>query len=376
MAGRKGPGSAPGPRPKRVRLKGYVRRELEVMARSYHGPARLVLRAKAILALTEDPCVTRVARRLGLSRKSVTRWRDRFLGEGVNGLKDRPQPPRPMKLDAVGRCELIALACAKPAEVGVPFRQVWTYEALRQAFLERQPGRSVSRSTVIRTLNAGELRPHRVRQWLHSPDPEFRRKVTEIAELYRNPPPGSTVLCVDEKTGIQALGRKHPFTRPAPGRTGRFEFEYIRNGTRKLLAAFNPHRGEVYGEVRPTRTGADLVEFMEEVARRYPEGDVHIVWDNLNIHFDGQEARWTQFNERHGHRFHLHYTPLHASWVNQVECWFGVLQRRVIRLNAFNSREELDAALLSFITYWNRCEMKPFRWTFRGYPRQIEQEAA
>ena len=115
---------------------------------------------------------------------------------------------------------------------------------------------------------------------------------------------------------------------------------------------------------------------MEELARRYPEGKVHIIWDNLNIHFDGKDSRWTEFNRRHGGRFHFHYTPLHASWVNQIECWFSILQRRVIRHNSFDSLEALDEALLTFIDHWNSREMKPFRWTFQGYPAQMEKAAA
>ena len=134
--------------------------------------------------------------------------------------------------------------------------------------------------------------------------------------------------------------------------------------------------GEVYGEVRPNRKAEDLVEFMEAVARRYPTGEVDVVWDNLNIHCDGACARWTEFNQRHGGRFHFHYTPIHASWVNQVELWFGILQRRVLRHGVFNSLAELDQAVLGFIAHWNANERKPFRWTFKGYPLQTGRQVA
>jgi len=206
--------------------------------------------------------------------------------------------------------------------------------------------------------------------WLHSPDPQFREKVANICDLYLNPPENAVVLCVDEKPGIQALGRKYPTKQAAVGRNGRFEFEYKRNGTRKLLAAFNPHTGQVYAEMRATRKAVDLVEFMEAVAEQHPGGDVHVVWDNLNIHYDGKDERWTRFNARHGGRFHFHYTPIHASWVNQVELLFSILQRRVLRYGEFDSLEELDAAVLGFLDHWNTHESKPFRWTFKGYPLQ------
>jgi hypothetical protein len=194
--------------------------------------------------------------------------------------------------------------------------------------------------------------------------------VTEICELYLKPPPGSIVLCVDEKTGMQALKRKYPSRMPAPGRHGRWEFEYKRNGTLKLLAAFNPHSGKVYGECRPTRTGEDLVEFMEKIAVMTRGLTVHVVWDNLNIHFDGKDKRWTKFNRRHRGRFCFHYTPLHASWVNQVELFFGIFAKRVLRYGSFSSIRELAEATYGFIGHWNVEEAHPFRWTFKGYPLQ------
>jgi transposase len=366
----------PGEKPKQIRLKRHARRKLEALARSYHKPAAVVLRAKAILALADDPCVSAVARRLGLSRKSVTRYRDNFLTKGVKGLQDKPRTGRPVEISMVERCEVIAIACARPADIGILHRPVWTYEAIQYAYLVRNPDRYISRTSVIRILNKADIRPHRVYYWLHSPDPLFRKKVTELCTLYLNPPPGVTVLCVDEKPGIQALARKHPTKVPGPGRSGKYEYEYKRNGTRKLLAAFNPQSGEVYGEMRESRTGNDLVEFMEEIARRHPKGDVHIIWDNLNIHYNGPTKRWDKFNARNGNRFHFHYTPLHASWVNQIECWFSILQKRVISLNSFQTLEELDVAVRSFIDYWNLHEKKPFNWTFRGYPGQIAEQVA
>jgi transposase len=211
--------------------------------------------------------------------------------------------------------------------------------------------------------------------WLHSPDPNFRPLVAEICRLYRTPPRGATVLCIDEKTGMQALGRKHPSKKPSRGRSGRFEFEYIRHGTRKLLCAFNPHTGHVYGEMRKNRKAKDLVEFMEAIARLYPKGPIHVVWDNLNIHYDGNDDRWTKFNRRHGNRFHFHYTPIHASWVNQVELFFSFVHRRVLRYRVFKDLRELDHATLAFIDHWNKHERRTFNWTFDGYPLRLKKAA-
>jgi transposase len=307
----------------------------------------------------------------------VRRWRDRFLDGGrIAALRDKPRSGRPISIDCVTRCEVIGIACGKPKDFGVETRDVWTYEAIRKVLLARNDDAEMSRTTVIRILNQADIRPHRIKMWCHSPDPDFREKVTDICGLYRNPPPGSIVLCVDEKTGMQALGRKHPDRPLLPGQDARQDYEYIRNGTRKLLAVFDPHTGEVYGHVRATRAAADLLELMEEVAKRHPGVQVHVVWDNLNIHHDGPGRRWSKFNQRHGGRFHFHYTPLHASWVNQIEIFFGILHRRVLRHGVFNSLEELDRAIYAFIEHWNRREAHPFRWTFKGYPLQRAAKAA
>lgn len=331
-----------------------------------------------VLVLEQDPCVAHVATRLATDRKTVRLWRDRFLAHGTDGLKTRLRSGRPSEIDAVTRCVLLSLACGKPVDAGVACRETWTTDTLHDAlnaFQRREGGRSISRTSVLRILNGADFRPHHMRLWLHSPDPDFRRKVTEICDLYLSPPPGGVVLCVDEKTGMQALGRKHA-SRPAePARDGRFEYEYVRHGTRALLAAFAPHTGHVMGQVRERRGAADLVAFMEAIATHYPTGTVHIVWDNLNIHFDGADDRWTRFNQRHGQRFHFHYTPIHASWVNQVELFFGILHKRLLRYCVYHSVDDLTAAINAFLAHWNRAEAHPFRWTFKGYPLQTGRAA-
>src|SRR6185503_2505631 len=172
----------------------------------------------------------------------------------------------------------------------------------------RRPNTQMSRSSLHRILQDADIHPHRMKMWLHSPDPRFREKVTAICNLYLHPPADAVVLSIDEKTGMQARGRRFPGRPPAPGRAARFEFEYIRYGTRTLIAAFDIISGRVYGEVRPTRNEQDLLEFMEAVAKRFPHKRVYVVWDNLNIHHDGKSARWTTFNRRHGMRFRFLHT--------------------------------------------------------------------
>jgi len=370
-----------GPRASAFDLTRKERRELKTLLRRGRTAYEVARRALMVLALDadEDSCVSTVAQALGHDRKYVRKWRDRFVTDGVDGLKTQKRAGRPIKIDAVSRCELISMACAKPGDFGVAHRNRWTVDTLTEAYKHKatQTGLSpMSRTSIIRTLNDADLRPHRIKMWLHSPDPKFREKVTDICELYLAAPCDALVLCIDEKTGLQALGRKHPLRAPAAGRDARMDYEYVRNGTRKLLACWNVQTGEVYGEMRQNRKAADLVEFMEEVARRHPGRQIHIVWDNLNIHYDGKDNRWTEFNQRHGGRFHFHYTPIHASWVNQIELWFGILQRRVIEGGVFNSLEELDDAVIGFINHWNDHERKPFKWSFTGYPLQTGLAAA
>ena len=225
----------------------------------------------------------------------------------------------------------------------------------------------ISRSHLQRILQAGDMRPHRVRQWLHSPDPQFRQKVNAICALYRQAPKGSVVLSVDEKTGIQAIERKHADRAPVPGRARRREFEYIRHGTQALIAALDVHSGRVMGSCTDRRTQADLVAFMEQVARAYPKGRVHIVWDNLNTH--RAQAVWDDFNARHDHRFVFHFTPLHASWVNQIELLFGIYSRRVLRHASHSSIAQLRERTDAFMAQRNQAP-KPFKWTFAGFELQ------
>lgn len=338
--------------------------QLEPLARSLNSPHREVVRARIVLLCARGLSNATIAQQVGCSERTVRKWRGRFAeAPGIDALKDQPRSGRPAVVPVSTRCEVVKLACQRPEGSKAPFRQVWTLCSLQEA-LREEIGCGLSRSEIQRILHAEQLRPHRLRMWLHSPDPEFQSKVQRICQLYLEPPEGATVLCVDEKSGIQALERRYPTQGPCCGAPGRFEFEYRRHGTRTLLAAFETRTGRVFGHCGAQRRESDLLAFMEAVAERYPTGPMYVIWDNLNIHHGD---RWEVFNQRHGCRFHFIYTPVHASWVNQVEIWFGVLQRRVLRYASFSSLEELEAALLGFLNHWNAFEAHPWNWTFRGH---------
>lgn len=350
-----------------VRLDIEQRAELERRVRAATTSQRDAVRARIILACAPGASATAVARQVRVHPRTVERWRARFLRHGLEGLHDKPRPGPPPKFGPVTRLELIALAC-EPVErhEGNTTRTIAELvdEAAARGIVDR-----ISWSSYQRILADVDLRPHMVQGWVHSPDPQFREKVTEITELYLHPPPGSVVLSVDEKTGMQALERRFPDRPAAPGRKRRREFEYTRHGTQSLLCAFEVHRGRVLGECGATRTAADLLRFMDTVATQYPTGTVHVIWDCLNIHFDGPDRRWAEFNARHGDRFVFHYTPKHASWVNQIELFFSILQRQCLRDGSVRSTQELRTAVLEFIAAWNQ-KAHPFRWTFTGYPLQ------
>lgn len=335
---------------------------LERRAHAATSPQRDALRARIILAAEDGQTNVAIARRLGVSVDTVSLWRGRFARSGIEGLKDLPRSGRPPTYTPVQRCEMMAVAC-EPAPTGDGISG-WTLDGLKDQIRRRGIAR-ISRSHLHTILRRADLQPHKKRMWLHSPDPRFREKVAEIVELYLDPPKDSTVVCVDEKTQMQAIERKHPDRPASPGRRGRREFEYVRHGTQSLFAAFVVHTGTVITRCRDRRKGEDLECFMEVVAGEI-SGPVDVVWDNLNIH---QGERWEQFNAKHGNRFRFHYTPLHASWVNQVELWFGILQKRCLANGSFRSVEDLRNAVSAFVAYWNREKKHPFRWSFTGYPR-------
>lgn len=304
----------------------------------------------------------------------MRKWRKRFAANPrAEALADRPRSGRPPNVSVATRCELIKLACS-PVPIALA-QSRWTLDTLVEALAE-ETGVRLSRSEVGRLLREQEMRPHRMRLWLHSPDPDFRPKVKRICRLYTAPPTGATVLCIDEKTQMQALRRRFPTRLPRPGEAGRFEFEYRRKGVLALLAAFDVKTGKVFGKCVEHRTGDALVAFMDEVARKYPRGPVYVIWDNLDIHHEGPDRRWSKFNARHGGRFRFVHTPLHASWVNQVEIWFSILDRRALRYSSFDDKQALRRAVLGFLTRWNQHEAHPFRWTFRGRFRDDHRHAA
>jgi transposase len=365
MAGRRGRPAT------QVVLLDEQRAELERIVRGETSYRRDVRRAHVILAAADGEETRAIAASLGHSTSTVVRWRTRFAAKGLEGLLDRPRSGRPSRITPVQRCEIIAAACQPSPQV--EGETGWTRERLRDAILRQGIVDALSVSHLGNLLSRADIKPHKTQMWLHSTDPKFRERVAEIIDLYVNPPNDAVVVCVDEKTGMQAIERKYPERASQPGQLRRREFEYIRHGTQTLIAAFEITTGEVLSHCGPTRKGPDLEAFMERVAERYPTGTVHVVWDNLNTHVN--QERWSSFNTRHDGRFMFHFTPKHASWVNQIELWFGIFAKRSLRNASLKSVEELQALATAFVERWNRKDKHPFSWTFKGYPLEENNPA-
>ncbi|MFQ5664758.1 MAG: IS630 family transposase [Terriglobia bacterium] len=342
--------------------------ELERLVRAGKTEVRRYRRAWMVLLAARGTSVKSIAQRLGTNRTLVKKWLGRFRNQGIDGLADLPRTGRPQRIGCLERTRVVAAACQGPEEYGLQ-RVLWSHGSLSQALVEAGLVRTVSAATVGRILQQAQIKPHRVKMWCHSRDPRFQEKLREIVGLYMDAPAGEPVLCVDEKSGIQALSRSRGLLRARKGGWSRLEYEYKRHGTRCLFACFNVRTGGVLGRCRRHRKRSDFLAFMDLVATRYRQRRVHVVLDNLNTHRDTSAGAFiSEWNRKQGNRFVFHYTPTHGSWLNQIELWFSILSRRVLRYGSFATAEDLIQKVESFIEQWNEREAHPFRWTYKGLP--------
>ncbi len=338
-----------------IELTEQERTELEAMARKPSTAQGMAMRANIILLAAEGKQNKEIQKTLGVNKNVVSLWRNRFRFRRTNGLHDMPGRGRKRTYGHDERLKVIAKGCEKP-----PDAQIWTIRDLAAALAET----GISKSTVGRILKDIDLNPHKVESWLNSKDPDFEPKAAEICGLYLAPPENALVVSVDEKTGIQALGRKFPDKPERPGSSRKREFEYKRHGTVSLFAAFVVHSGRVIGEVKERHTRVEFLDFLEELNRNCPKDKmIHVIVDNLAVHKTQEVKDWLARNRR----FEFHFTPTHASWLNQVEMWFSILARRFLKDGIFNSKEELVNGLLKYINDYNE-KAKPFRWTYAADP--------
>jgi transposase len=345
---------------KRIEIGDGDRMALERIARSGTAQARMVERAHIVLQAGEGRSAAEIGRLLGCSANTAQKWRARYEHDGIDGLGDLPRSGKPLTYSQAERARLIAKACTRPPETPHGAQQErWTYEQLGQAV-----GMSGSQAHVI--LQRAQIKPHLTDYWIMSDfsGPEFEERLKEVCGLYVNPPENVLVLSLDEKTGIQAKAPTKPDMLPAPGRPTRREHEYTRNGTQCLFACLKVHEGDVLAMPSKTRNRFDLIRFLDQLDSEIPlvEGQqIVAVSDNLSTRGTHEVEDWLEEHPRWSFQF----TPTHASWLNQIEIFFSILYRRLLKNGTFFSEEDLAEQMLAFIETYNQTA-KPFKWTYTG----------
>jgi transposase len=325
------------------------RAELERRVRAKSGPARVVERARIVLLASEGYPGAEIARRVGCSQPTVVAWRRRYAERGLAGLEDAPRSGRPPVVDDKLRYEILARTLLPPpAGLGVTH---WSSRLLAARM-------GVSHMTVARLWREYCLQPWRSETFKFSTDPQLEAKIRDVVGLYLHPPEGAVVLCVDEKSQIQALDRTQPILPLRPGLCERRTHDYVRHGTTTLFAALEVATGRVTDACYQRHRHVEFLKFLKQVAKAYPRVPLHVVCDNYGTHKHPAVRAWLARNPR----VSLHFTPTSASWLNLVEAFFSIITRQAIRRGSFASVADLKAAIRAFIDAWNdRCQ--PFTWT-------------
>jgi transposase len=319
---------------------------LSIWSRSQVLPQRQVLRAKICLLASAGTPNQEIARRLECSEPTVRKWRQRFAEAGLDGLGDQPGRGRPPTYGEQLVDRVVSLTLSRPPRGTTN----WSTRTLAARL-------GISHETVHRIWQDRRLQPHRTRTFKFSDDPRLVEKVTDVVGLYLHPPEKAVVLSVDEKSQIQALDRTQPLLPMRPGQVERRSHDYVRHGTTTLFAALDVATGEVTGRCYMRHRHQDFLRFLRLLARTYPRGELHLVLDNYGTHKHPEVQLWL----RHHRRFHLHFTPTSASWMNQVETWFSLLERKAIRRGVFQSVAALRNAIQRFLAAWND-QKHPFSW--------------
>lgn len=344
-----------------IYLSNEEREDLHRIIRKSTSPQHKVLRAKIVLLAEKKMSTEAIMKELNISKNTTVKWRKRFSRNRLEGLADEHRSGKPRTHQADVRLKIATEACKPPETI-----THWSTRELAQHLFEQ--GIKVSHMTVQRILSAEKIKPHLCEYWLNSTDPDFEAKQTEIIGLYLNPPENALVISVDEKTGLQALGRKHPNKPVTKDSPEKMEFEYKRHGTVSLIASLAVHQGEVMGKCYERHTNNEFIDFLEEIDQSYGHcnKEIHLIVDNLSVHKHQRVRDW--LSERPN--YFIHFTPTHASWLNQIELWFSIYARKIVKRGVFSSKDALIDKTLEFIKLYNK-NAKPFRWTYTGDPLTI-----
>ncbi|MGB8879532.1 MAG: IS630 family transposase [Solirubrobacteraceae bacterium] len=330
-----------------IELTDEERSVLESWTRRHTSAQALALRARIVLAAAGLVTNGEIAESLGVSRPTVTKWRNRFAERRLEGLLDEPRPGRPRTVtdEQVERVVITTLESA-PKDA--------THWSTRS--MAREVG--ITPDAVMRIWHAFGLQPHRQETWKLSKDPQFIEKIHDICGLYLNPPERAVVLAVDEKSQIQALDRTAPILPMLPGTPERATHDYERHGTGSLYAALNIQSGEVIGQLHQRHRQVEFLKFLKTIDANVPAGlDVHLVLDNASSHKTPKVKRWLDQHPR----FVLHFTPTSSSWINLVERWFSELTTKLLRRGAHRSVRQLNADIRRWIDTWNE-DPRPYVW--------------
>jgi transposase len=337
-----------------------TRRRLARLAASRTASVRAAQRARIVLAAADGATNTAIAAALGIDAGTARTWRGRFAENGLAGLADAERPGRPRRLGPTERIAVIAVATSAPPGP----EATWSHRLIAD-HLTTAENITISASQVGRILAEADVKPHKVRGWLtRRDDPAFWDRAFDICDLYLNPPSGVVRLSIDEKTAIAARSRKHPTIPTAPGQLARREFEYVRHGTASLVAAFDIDTGQAVTEVIRRNDADTFIGFLHCLDQLIePARDIHVVLDNGSSHVAKKTKAWLAAHPR----WHVHWTPPHASWLNQVELYFSAMTRAVIRHGDFTSRNDLIDKIETYVIAKNDTA-KPYRWTYDGTP--------
>lgn len=334
---------------KELKVSRSDRVQLEALVRAGNTPRKIADRARIVLSLSGGETVEAIAEATGISRNAVYRWAARYREEGLEALQDRSRAGRPRGITETKAREILRRTVEE-----IPHEA--THWSLR--LMAKYEGVTVHQ--VREVWKAADLKPHRVKSFKISNDPNFAKKVQDVVGLYLDPPDNAVVLSVDEKTQIQALDRTQPLLPLKPGQVERRTHDYKRHGTRSLYAAFDVASGKVMGRVTRRHRAREFLGFLRQIDRTVAPGlDLHLILDNSSTHSTEEVQDWL---EKHP-RFHLHFTPTSASWLNAVESWFGQLERRSLYRGVFTSVHELREELHRYIKVHNQHLAKPFQWT-------------
>ncbi len=322
---------------------------------------KLVKRIKAVFHMKVSGNVNAAASLAGVTESTVRRLNERYLEKGISGIKDLPRTGRPVIFGDKIRNKIVMVVCQEPVEKYLPGVTHWSTSDLSMMLPKILDIESISKESVRTILKEHELRPHRIEYYLTRTDPDFFSKAERILNIYEEPPGDGMVICVDERTAIQVLERPYPGLPLRPGHCEKVDFHYRRNPTFTLFGGLSIHDGHIFGKCYQRHTQHQFLDYMDALRQYYPGIKLYIILDNLRTHKTVLVKDWIK-KQKGGVEFI--FTPFHGSWLNQIEIWFGILNRKCLKRMDKGSTEEGKIHTMEFLNTWNVYYAKPFKWKY------------